>query len=230
MPPQAGYPKREPMSLREAVAELRKANPSSLDAGDDTAWQRCLTELLSGHAAAAEAVRQVVHVELASPETVATQSLAQLLEALKPVPRGPQKAGVVKALAEWWRSEFGDEADPAWPRGLDDYRAALRAIRGLGPETVDRLLLFGAGLLVAPVDRATLRIVVRHGWLDLPVTDEEAQATFLAGLGRSVDELRDGVRRLHDIGIEFCGRVPDCERCPLKPFLPAGGPLSPDAC
>ncbi|MDZ4687579.1 MAG: hypothetical protein SH850_21110 [Planctomycetaceae bacterium] len=218
------------MSLREAVAELRNAAPSVLEAADDTAWQRCLTELLSGHAAASEAVRQVVHGELESPATVATQSLAQLLEALKPVPRGPQKAGVVKALAEWWRTEFGDETTPAWSRALEDYRCALRAIRGLGPETVDRLLLFGARLAVAPVDRATLRIAVRHGWLDLPVTDEEAQATFLAGVGRSVDELRDGVRRLHHIGAEFCGRVPDCERCPLQPFLPAGGPLSPDAC
>ncbi|HUQ69968.1 MAG TPA: hypothetical protein VM165_10620 [Planctomycetaceae bacterium] len=218
------------MSLREAVAELRNAVPSTLDVGDDTAWQRCLTELLSGHAGAVEAMRQVVHGDFESPIIVATQSLAQLLEALKPVPRGPQKAGVVKALAEWWQSEFGDEANPTWPRALEDYRTELRSIRGLGPETVDRLLLFGAGLAVAPVDRATLRIAVRHGWLDLPVTDEEAQATFLAGLGRSVDELRDGVRRLHDIGAEFCGRVPDCERCPLKPFLLAGGPLSPDAC
>jgi hypothetical protein len=90
--------------------------------------------------------------------------------------------------------------------------------------------LFGPGLWVVLVYWGTLRIAIRHGWLDLPAADEDAQATFLSGLGETTDELRDGIRRLQDIGSRFCGRVPDCEPCPLKAWLPAGGPLSPDAC
>jgi endonuclease-3 related protein len=217
------------MTLSLAIAELRNSPSSPLDAADLTAWQRCLAELLCG-GNRMESLCHLLIVEWSSPMTVAGQSLGTMLELLKPIPRGPQKAGVVKALATWWQTEFGDESQPEWSAGLEHYRTALRGIRGLGPETVDRLLLFGAGLSVVPVDRATLRIAVRHGWIDLPVSDEAAQATMLSGLGPSLAELRDGVRRLQAIGVEFCGRVPDCERCPLKLLLPAGGPLSPDAC
>jgi endonuclease III related protein len=217
------------MTLSSAIAALPDSPALPLDAANLTAWQRSLAELLVGK----DVLGPLCHLlmaEWSSPTIVAGQSLAATLELLRPIPRGPQKAGVVKALAIWWQTEFGDEPDPQWSAGLEHYRTGLRALRGLGPETVDRLLLFGAGLRVVPVDRATLRVAVRHGWLDLPVSDEETQATMLSGLGSSVADLRDGVRRLHSIGAEFCGRVPDCERCPLKPFLPAGGPLSPDAC
>lgn len=212
------------MSLRQAIAALR-ATPRDLDASEPTAWQRCLQELF-----ATDASRDLIRGELASPGSVAAQPLGQLLDWLAAVPRGPQKAGVLQKFAAWWQREFGNEVDPPWSRALEDYRAELRTIRGLGPETADRLLLFGPGLSVVPVDRAMLRITVRHGWLDLPVADEQAQSVFLSGLGSSVAELQDGVRRLHDVGVAFCGRVADCEHCPLKSFLPEGGPLSPEAC
>ncbi|OYW15596.1 MAG: hypothetical protein B7Z55_14960 [Planctomycetales bacterium 12-60-4] len=164
------------------------------------------------------------------PADVAAMSTGQLIEALEHVPRGPQKAGVWRALAQWWQATFGDDVDPAWTGSLEDYRLALRKIRGLGPEMVDRLLLFAAGLPVVPIDRATLRVLVRHGWLDLPVDDESAQATLLAAFGDSVSELQRSVLGFREIGARFCGRQPACDECPLKPLLPLEGPIDPQAC
>lgn len=231
MPTLPGYLNWRTMSFRAAITELSSFSAKTWDAAGLTAWQRSLRELLAGHVVEMPAaVEALLQFDWVSPATVAGRSLGEMLEQLKPVPRGSQKAGVVKALANWWVNEFGDDAHPAWTAGRDYYRAALREIRGLGPETVDRLLLFAAEQPVVPIDRATLRVAVRHGWLDLPVSDDEAQATFLAALGPEIADLQAGVRRLHRIGTEFCGRVPDCERCPLQPYLPSGGPLSPDAC
>ena len=62
------------------------------------------------------------------------------------------------------------------------YRESLRQIRGLGPATVDELLLFAAQLAVFPIDRSALRVAIRHGWLDMPVEDEPAQSFFIQGL------------------------------------------------
>lgn len=213
------------MSLRAAVAAVHLGTPWSTAPPADNAWARACAVLF-------DVAKQPDDggVATMSPSQVAAMSTGQLIEALAQVPRGPQKAGVLKALANWWCSTFGDDADPAWTGALEDYRLELRKIRGLGPETVDRLLLFAARLPVIPIDRATLRVLVRHGWLDLPVEDESAQATLKGAFGTSIDEFQRAVTGFQDIGSKFCGREPACDACPLKPLLPPGGPIDPSAC
>jgi endonuclease III related protein len=209
------------MSLSTAIAELRRANPQgpeSILLGSP--WERALSTLLG----------VATNGRWADPAACAAMSVGQWIEALAEVPRGPQKAGVVKLLAAWWLTEFGDDPAPVWSRGLEHYRSSLRAIRGIGPETADRLLLWAADLPVVPVDRGLTRVLVRHGWIDWPPDDEGTQSTLLTALGTEPAELRDGVVRLQHIGAEYCGRAPRCDECPLKDHLPAGGPLQADAC
>lgn len=165
---------------------------------------------------------------LSLPATSAQATAGQLMEILAPIPRGPQKASVIRALANWWVTQFGEECSPEWSSGLQSYRESLRAIKGLGPATVDELLLFGASLTVFPVDRTALRVAVRHGWLDMPVEDEQAQCFFVHG--HSVRRLQELSRLLTKVGEAHCGREPLCEGCPLKPLLPEGGPLNPQGC
>ncbi len=212
-------------SLRSALEDF--AGPPLVNPQASlSAWDACLAALLGGIE-----VRQKVTAKcLDTPGACASASTAALLEALEAIPRGPQKATVLHRFATWWSEQFGDDCQPVWNRGVEDFRASLRAIRGLGPETVDRLLLFGAGLPVMPIDRASLRVLVRHGWLDLPVSDEEAQSTLLAAGGPEIAGLQHATRWLQDIGGKYCGRVPDCAACPLQPTLPASGPRHPESC
>jgi len=167
---------------------------------------------------------------LASPALTASAAVGQLAEALSPLPRAANKAPVVLALAKWWVNTFGDELSPTWHRDVQQDRLELRQIRGLGPETADRLLLFGANRPVFPVDRGALRVAVRHGWLDLPVDDEDAQALFRSATGGEVQMMQLLARWLHRIGETQCGRVPNCAGCPLEPLLPPGGPIDADRC
>ncbi len=198
---------------------------------DASAWWRCVTELLWGDAVPdVELARNLKLGPLATAAQCAASPTAAMLEALRDVPRGPQKASVLTRLAQWWLSEFGENDSPEWRADLEHYRMALRAIRGIGPETADRLLLFAAELPVFPVDRAILRIAVRHGWLDWPVDDEAAQATFLGNFRGDVTVMQVAARQLKSLGAEFCGRTPICEKCALAPFLPEPGPLHIDQC
>ena len=174
---------------------------------------------------------------VASPQTTMQTAAGSLVEVLAPVPRGPQKASLIRSVAAWWIEQFGEELSPEWSRGATFYRESLRAIRGLGPATVDELLLFAARLKVFPVDRPTLRIAVRHGWLSLPIEDEDAQSFFVRGLAQAESESgttgidpREFSRLLAQVGASHCGREPTCDGCPLQSMLPAGGPLSPESC
>jgi endonuclease-3 related protein len=204
---------------------LGKAAPASF-----TAWQRVVAELLSGPQQPrreSELNRLFQETSLQSPATTATASLGQLAEALAPFPRGTKQAPVIAALARWWLRTWGDDVDPDWRHDLEQCRRELRRIRGLGPETADRLLLFAAGQRVFPVERAALRIAVRHDWLDVPVDDAAAQALFRRAAGDDVTGLQQLSRWLHELGATHCGRIPQCAGCPLEPYLPVGGPHEP---
>ena len=167
---------------------------------------------------------------LASPGSTAKTSTGQLVEILSPIPRGPQKARLLRAVAEWWLTQFGDETSPEWSKGLEFYRESLRKIRGLGPATVDELLMFAARLAVFPLDRAALRVAIRHGWLDFPFEDAEAQDFFVRSLRESEVDPRAFSRLISRVAESHCGRVPQCEGCSLQPLLPLNGPLNPDSC
>ncbi len=120
-------------------------------------------------------------------------------------------------------------AGPDSTVSADRLRDELLTINGIGPASADALLLFALGKAVFPVDRATYRILARHGWI-------EADAGY--------DEARDRVERLapedsttlnrlsvwfERLGREFCrAGAPKCERCPLRPFLPESGPVDPN--
>lgn len=167
---------------------------------------------------------------LTDPESTRKTSAGELVELLTKIPRGPQKASLLRAVAEWWVTTFGNDACPEWSGDPQAYRQSLRQIRGLGPATVDELLLFVAGLKIFPLDRGTIRVAVRHGWLDLPIEDDESQNFFVRGLHAASVDSRQMSRLLSQVADHHCGREPKCDGCPLQPLLPPNGPLNPDSC
>ena len=213
--------------LAQADAYLRAAygNPESPEFS--TTWIVFLKVLLTGPGPASDLLNTVLcSSSFASPQSLSQMTAGQLVEVLTGIPRGPQKASLLRTVAQWWLAQFGEERSPEWPRGLEFYRESLRSLRGLGPATVDELLLFAARLAVFPVDRGTLRVAVRHGWLDLPFEDEQAQSFFVDGLGAAEIEPRSFSQLVGRVAAAHCGREPHCEGCPLQPLLPKNGPIN----
>jgi endonuclease-3 related protein len=122
-----------------------------------------------------------------------------------------------------WAAGVLDELDV---RSTEALRDGLRAIKGIGAATADAILLRGLGRAAYPIDRATYRILVRHGWIDASANYDEARSLVEGAL----PDDPAGLVRLSD-GFERIGRsacrpsVAKCERCPLRPLLPEGGPL-----
>lgn len=161
---------------------------------------------------------------LASAASVADCGIEELSEALVKIPRGKQKAPALKSLARWWLSRFGDTAESEWDGAIEELRQELLALRGVSLETADRLLLFVGRLPAYPVDRASIRIAARHGWLGTDSEYDEWQTFFVRGLDESVPELQRASLLIGRTGRDFCGPVPRCDKCPLQELLPPGGP------
>ena len=219
--------------LSQAAVRLRDVYglPELLESSNR--WQTFLRVLLVGPSSesATVALDEALRTSLlVTPSATAQATTGQLIEQLTKIPRGPQKASLLRAVAEWWLSNFGDDCSPEWSKGVETYRESLRRIRGLGPATVDEILLFVGQSAVFPLDRGTLRVAIRHGWLDLPLEDEEAQNFFVSGLQQGNIEPRAFSLLISRVAQAHCGREPNCEDCPLQRLLPANGPLNPDSC
>jgi len=163
---------------------------------------------------------------LRGPGETALLTASRLQEIVGAAGLKASQAKVLPALAEWWLQNFDDDACADFgTRPLESWHRELRAVRGVNWKLADRILLAVGGLAVYPLDRGSLRIAARHGWMDMSAEYDEWQAFFVGGLrgsGVGVGDLSDWNSR---VGHEFCGAEPQCETCPLQGLLPEKGPI-----
>jgi endonuclease-3 related protein len=102
-------------------------------------------------------------------------------------------------------------------------RAELLAVKGIGPETADSILLYAAARPVFVVDAYTRRILSRHGWITEETLYDEVQDLFHRHLPPNAALFNQYHALLVRVGKDFCWRTkPQCAVCPLEPMLPAG--------
>ena len=142
------------------------------------------------------------------------------LEALvKPSGTYRQKAQRLRALFGEVESAGGLEAFLSLPTA--ELRRRLLAVRGIGPETADSIVLYAAGGPVFVVDAYTRRLLGRLG---MGVGAEGyglVAAWFVRGLPRDVGTYRNA----HAVIVEHCKRhcraAPICRGCPLARGCPS---------
>ncbi|MFN0053329.1 MAG: hypothetical protein ACKV0T_14190 [Planctomycetales bacterium] len=168
------------------------------------------------------------HGPLGSPQEAAAAQVDGLAEFLKGQGYTPRMASPLRGLAQWWLRDDGREAEEAygWERPADQLRHELRRIRGVSLTLADRILLFVGGLPVFPLERGVLRVIARHGWMEVTADYEEWQEFFTRGSREGDWPLAELAGRLVSLGREHCRGSPDCDGCPLAPMLPRSGPVA----
>ena len=213
-------------SIRDALAA--HCGPGEAAVPRDDPFAQILTVTLERSMDAPKAARVVDALRqagLLDPKERASADPSELVEAARPagVEMTAKAVAPLKRLAHW-ATNAGD-IDRAATESL---REELVAINGVGPASADEILMRALNRPIYPVDRASYRIFVRHGWLDPSADYEEARDVF----ERLEPESAEGLARLsswlEQIGSRFCRpSVAKCDRCPLRPFLPEGGPIEP---
>lgn len=131
--------------------------------------------------------------------------------------KAPRIQAILRAIGERsddWDLEFFAEME------LEEARAWLRALPGVGPKTAACVLLFALGRPAMPVDTHVERVSKRLALIPEKATAEQAHELLEA----LVDP--DDYYRFHMLlikhGRRLCvARRPLCERCPLEPECPA---------
>lgn len=209
---------------------VRKICPSSIGISDDP-WQGLLRAYLVHEAPDGrggpilEALRDAGSID---PEALANADHAELIVLTRSPGKNlkDSKVAVLRRLAAYV-AKLGTEALDSLP--TESLRDGLRSIRGIGPALADYLVLRGLFRPAYPVDRASYRIAVRHGWLDPEAGYDEAHAVLTDLAPDDPVALATIANGFASIGRQHCKpAAPRCDGCELRPLLPESGPVRAD--
>ena len=102
---------------------------------------------------------------------------------------------------------------------VDTYflRQQLLEINGLGPETVDSILLYAGNKPIFVVDAYTRRIFSRHSICFEDISYDELQSLIEAHIDRDVSLYNEYHALLVRLGKDYCKKSnPLCNKCPIK--------------
>jgi endonuclease III related protein len=98
---------------------------------------------------------------------------------------------------------------------MKELREGLLELKGLGPETVDSILLYGFNLPVFVVDAYTRRVLSRHGMIAENASYEDIRSLFETNLPRRSEVYNEYHALIVKLGKEHCRSKPLCADCPL---------------
>lgn len=221
-------------SLRDAIAAL--APPTAPAPAGASRFEALVAFAASGSLAPGRGGRLAAALEesaLLRPDALADAPLEEVVDALRDarIEANPKLVRLLQRLAAWYRDHReGLEAEPGPGDDRPPFpRDELAAINGVGRATADGIALHVFGVPSYPVDRATYRILVRHGWIDPTVDYDEVAAALVAAADEDPALLAGLSDAFEGVGRRYCkASGPRCEPCPLKIVLPVGGPVEVD--
>jgi endonuclease III related protein len=218
------------LALFEALAERYGSLPSpggGPKAGPFAAVVAVALGLMTDPRTASAALESLRDAGLLEPDALATVNPLELDDLFKQtrVRLASKALRPLQKIARWF-SEGDFDTEGLEKLSTEAIRESWRGLNGIGPATADALLLFGLGRATYPVDRASYRIMARHGWLDPSSDYDEARSALEAIAPDDPDALAQLSLAFEKLGRDACKPgTPRCERCPLQPFLPESGPV-----
>ncbi|HKL27314.1 MAG TPA: endonuclease III domain-containing protein [Desulfuromonadales bacterium] len=162
-----------------------------------------------------------------SPDALAGLSRNRLEELIRPAGFFRQKSRYLEELTTYLLREWNGDLIRLCTGPLETARRRLLALKGIGPETADSILLYAAGRPTFVVDAYTYRIFSR---LQILLGDESYQAVrllFMRNLPKDASLFNEFHALIVQHAKTYCRkRRPDCQACPLLAVCPHGQTVS----
>jgi endonuclease-3 related protein len=195
-----------------------------------------------------KAISNLRRARLLSLSAMRKAPLAELEALVRPSGYFRQKARRLKTFIAFLDQQYSGSLGRMFRQPTEKLRAELLALNGVGPETADSILLYAGNHPVFVVDAYTRRVLERHGIIGEKTRYEEIRSLIEQALGGApaeslvvpnpVSDPRHSVSRMSRaprsalaqhynefhalivrVGNHACRTKPNCEGCPLQPFL-----------
>ncbi len=147
--------------------------------------------------------------------------LAQVEELIRPAGYFRVKTRRLADFLEFLEREAGLDMEALARQNLEQLRPKLLAVRGIGPETADSILLYALGKPTFVVDAYTVRMFSRHGLIPEDTHYHEVQDIIQAALPCAVSDYNEFHALIVRGAKEWCRKTgPLCAVCPARALLP----------
>lgn len=181
----------------------------------NTAWQN-----------AALALKQLRQRGLLNFARLRSASRVELGSCVRPAGFFRQKTRTIQNFLGWLDHNCHGSLKTMFSLKTELARHQLLAIKGLGPETVDAILLYAGHRPVFVADNYTRRILARHEMVRPGADYAEVQQFLHQHLPADASLYNEYHALLVEVGKQYCRRqAPLCEECPLQEFLGHNQPV-----
>jgi len=189
----------------------------------DSAFEVVVGAILTQNAAWTNVEYALEHLRAAqalSPGAILALDDARLGRLIRPSGYFNVKAARLKAVCGFIERQGGIDALARW--STVDLRAALLAVKGIGPETADDIILYAFHRPVFVIDAYTRRIFARLGAIAGDESYEHLRGEFERAMPGDVSAYQEYHGLIVEHAKAACAVRPRCEACCLRRRCPVG--------
>ena len=125
------------------------------------------------------------------------------------------KAVKIKNFMDFYFSQYDGSLEEMSSEDPAALREKLLAVKGLGEETADAIMLYACGMPIFVVDAYTRRIFSRYGFFRDEPSYGEVQEYFMENLPGDTALFNDFHAQIVHLGHAICKTSPVCDSCPI---------------
>ncbi|HEY5649423.1 MAG TPA: endonuclease III domain-containing protein [Nitrospiria bacterium] len=171
-----------------------------------------------------KAIRNLRAASVLTPRKLHGVPLDRLAGLIRPSGYYNVKARRIRAFTDTLFDAFDGSLAKMFRGDAAELRDRLLAVKGIGPETADSILLYAGEKPFFVIDLYTRRVLARHGLADYKAPYEVLQGVFTDYLPVRATLFNEYHALIVRVGKEHCGPRPSCRGCPLEPFLNGKNP------
>ena len=163
-----------------------------------------------------KAIANLKAADRLTPEKLHQLDVSRLAELIRPAGYYNIKAKRLKNFINWLFENYDGKLTNLETLDTDRLRAELLAVRGIGRETADSILLYALNRPIFVVDAYTARIAFRHQLIEPDADYERLRELFQSNLPQDTQLFNEYHALLVRVGKEFCKPKAKCPGCPLE--------------
>ncbi len=162
------------------------------------------------------AISQLKGKNLMTPQAIYKLDEHLLTDLIRPAGYYNLKASRLRNFMGFLFKQYSGDLEKMFSEKMDILREKLLAVKGIGRETADSILLYAGGFPSFVVDAYTKRILSRHLMVSEDADYEEIRSLFMDNLPNDTRLFNEYHALLVHLGKTFCKKNPRCEECPIK--------------
>jgi endonuclease-3 related protein len=163
-----------------------------------------------------KAINNLKAADCLSAEKIHRLELSQLAELIRPAGYFNIKAKRLKNFLDLLFENYNGQLTNLESLNTEQFREELLAVKGIGRETADSILLYAFNRPVFVVDAYTARITIRHRLIEPDADYEQLRYLFESNLPEDIQLFNEYHALLVRTGKDFCRPKARCPACPLE--------------